>query len=260
MLITKTKLITLCVLLLTAPIFGASLSGVISDSETGEPVPGAIVKLVGYEIGTVSDDNGRFNLDGLPLGERQIAVSQTGYNITKTRVNVGQQLTLNIELEPKIFKGQDIIVTATRAEKGLTPAAFSNMSNDDIDKSYWAQDTPMLLNSLPNVFAYSDAGNGIGYSYLKIRGFDQKRISVMINGIPLNDAESHEVFWIDLPDFADNVQDIQVQRGVGSSLYGASSMGGSVNLVTNDFLAVPRLKAETGYGSYNTKKVSISGN
>ncbi len=260
MLSTTIKTAGLMIFLLTGLTFGGSLTGALTDMETGEPVPGAIVKLMGYDIAAVSGSDGRFTLDGLPLGEGRLVISHIGYNVAKKGVNISLQSVVNIELEPRILKGQDIIVTATRAKKGQTPAAFSNMTNKDIGQNYWAQDIPMLLTSLPNVFAYSDAGNGVGYSYIKIRGFDQKRISVMLNGIPLNDAESHEVFWIDLPDFASNVADIQVQRGIGSSMYGASSMGGSVNLITSDFSAVPQLKVETGYGSYNTGKLSISGN
>ena len=89
--------------------------------------------------------------------------------------------------------------------------------------------------SLPGAYAYSDAGNGIGYSYLSIRGFPQRRISVLVNGVPLNDPESHEVYWIDHPDLLASTSEVQVQRGVGSALYGAASLGGSVNLETSPF-------------------------
>jgi len=260
MLITKTKFVLLGLLLLTVPSFGASLTGVVTNAETGTPVAGVLIKIAGTDFTNVTDTDGRFFFSGLPEGKITIVASVIGYEITKKSLDLKQTQNIDIPLKPKVLKGQDIIVTATRAEKGKTPAAFSNMGNEDIKQLYWAQDTPVLLSVLPSVFAYSDAGNGVGYSYLKIRGFDQKRISVMLNGIPLNDAESHEVFWIDLPDFAANVQDIQVQRGVGSSLYGASSMGGSVNLITNDFSAIPQIKFQTGYGSYDTKKLSISGN
>lgn len=260
MLSTKTKFVLLGLLLLTVPSFGASLIGVVTNAETGTPVAGVLIKIANTGFTEVTDADGEFFFSGLPEKRITIVASVIGYEVAKKGLDLKQTQNIDIPLEPKILKGQDIIVTATRAKKGQTPAAFSNMRNEEIQQLYWAQDTPMLLSTLPGVFAYSDAGNGVGYSYLKIRGFDQKRISVMLNGIPLNDAESHEVFWIDLPDFAANVQDIQVQRGVGSSLYGPSSMGGSVNLITNDFSAIPQIKFQTGYGSYDTKKLSISGN
>ncbi len=112
----------------------------------------------------------------------------------------------------------------------------------------------MMLTEIPNVFAYSDAGNGTGYSYLKVRGFDQKRIGVMINGIPLNDPEDHQVYWVDMPDFAESLDAIQFQRGVGSSLYGIAAFGGSLNLRTSTFMELTAPEAYFNTGSYNTRR------
>src|SRR5204862_1280386 len=100
-------------------------------------------------------------------------------------------------------------------------------------------DTPMLLATLPGAYAASDAGNGIGYSYLTLRGFPQRRISVLVNGVPLNDPESHEVYWIDHPDLLASTSELQIQRGVGSALYGAAALGGSVNVETSPFGEAP---------------------
>ncbi|MFA4907830.1 MAG: TonB-dependent receptor, partial [archaeon] len=118
-------------------------------------------------------------------------------------------------------------------------------------------DVPMVLNDLPGVFSYSDAGNGIGYSYLKIRGFQQDRIGVMVNGIPLNDPESHAVYWVDHGDVLSSTGNIQVQRGVGNSLYGTSVFGGTVNLATNYLALDPGLAVETGYGNYTQKGLNL---
>ena len=253
--------IAVAALFLTIPISHASeFQGIIVDRQTGEPVPGAVIKLIGSNDFAITNAEGEFNLRTQTTPVKQLVVSRQGYEIKKLDIAPEQAGSLTIELAPKILQGQDVIVTADRGNKGKTPATFSNLSHQDISQKYWAQDTPMLLMSTPNLFAYSDAGNGIGYSYLKLRGFDQNRVSVMINGIPLNGAESHEVYWVDLPDFANNIQDIQVQRGVGTSLYGQSALGGTVNMITNDFSATPQLRAETGYGSYDTRKLSISGN
>ncbi|HHN74900.1 MAG TPA: TonB-dependent receptor [Acidobacteria bacterium] len=150
---------------------------------------------------------------------------------------------------------EEVIVTATRAGED-TPATHSNLSKEAIDEQYWAQDLPMLLNSLPSVYSYSDSGNGIGYSYMRIRGFDQRRINVTINGVPLNDAESHEVFWVDLPNFADSLQDVQVQRGAGTVLYGPGAIGGAVNLETARLTPGETFNAEFGIGSWGTSKVT----
>jgi len=238
----------------------AELNGTVTSAETGEPIAGAVIKLKGSDLGTVTDGSGRYRLVNIPSGEATLVASVIGYHVAYRTIDPGADKTVDFSLTPKLLRGQDVIVTATRAEAGQTPVAFSNVSNEDIAKKYFAQDVPMLLSDNPNMLAYSDAGNGVGYSYLKLRGFGQHRVAVMLNGAPLNDAESGEVFWIDLPDFAESVQDIQIQRGVGNSLYGASALGGSINLITTDYSAQPELKFKSGYGSYNTKKLLLSGN
>jgi len=150
---------------------------------------------------------------------------------------------------------EKVIVTATRADEE-TPAAFTNLGKERIEQEYWAQDLPALLATTPSVHHYSDSGNDVGYSYLRIRGFDQRRIAVSINGVPLNDAESHEVFWIDLPNFPDSLEDIQVQRGVGTSLYGANAIGGTVNLETVRAVPGEPMSFEIAGGSFGTDKLS----
>jgi len=125
---------------------------------------------------------------------------------------------------------QPVVEVSTSRVGERTPQAASRLKREDLLKLDWGQDTPMALATQPGAFAYSDAGNGIGYSYLTLRGFPQRRISVLVNGVPLNDPESHEVYWIDHPDLLASTVEAQVQRGVGSALYGAASVGGSVNL------------------------------
>jgi len=237
----------------------AEISGTVTDAETGQPIAGATIKVKGENVGSIADSKGEFRITGYSAEEPTLVVSVIGYHVAYKTVESG---TAEIEfvLEPKVLRGQDVIVTATRGARGETPAAFTNISSAELEERYFAQDIPVLLSDTPNLFAYSDAGNGIGYSYLKIRGFDQKRIAVMLNGVPLNDAVSGEVFWIDLPDFAESVEDIQIQRGVGNSLYGAAALGGSINLITSDYSTVPELDFKTGYGSFNTKKYLLSGN
>jgi iron complex outermembrane receptor protein len=148
-------------------------------------------------------------------------------------------------------------VTVTRAGEDA-PAAFTNMSHETIEKEYWTQEVPSLLAATPAVHYHSDAGNDIGYAYLYIRGFQQRRIAVTINGTPLNTAETHEVFWVDLPNLVDSTLDIQVQRGVGTTLYGANPIGGTVNLETARSSEGPGWTAEGGYGSYGTSKITAS--
>jgi iron complex outermembrane receptor protein len=140
------------------------------------------------------------------------------------------------------------------ARAGRSPSAFTNLSRADIARDYFGQDLPMLLATTPGAYAYSDAGNGIGYSYLKIRGFASRRIGVTINGIPLNDPESREVYWIDHPDLAASAQQVQVQRGVGASAYGTTALGGSVNVETVPYSQQRSLTLEAGAGSFGTQR------
>jgi iron complex outermembrane receptor protein len=153
----------------------------------------------------------------------------------------------------------EVVVSTARAGD-RTPVAKSVLDRQQIVRANWGQDTPMALATLPGVYAYSDAGNDIGYSYLSIRGFPQRRISVLIDGVPLNDPESHEVYWIDHPDLLASTSEVQLQRGVGSALYGAASVGGSVNLETSPFAEERRATASVAYGSYNTRRYALEMN
>jgi iron complex outermembrane receptor protein len=154
---------------------------------------------------------------------------------------------------------EGISVTSILAREGRSASAFTNVTKQDIEREYYGQDLPMLLMQTPGAYAYSDAGNGIGYSYLKIRGFASRRIGVTINGIPLNDPESREVYWIDHPDLAASAQEIQVQRGVGASTYGTTAIGGSVNVETVPYRQDRYLTLEAGAGSFGTQRYVAQG-
>jgi len=246
-----------------APSVGqiSEITGTIKDIETGLPLEGANIVLFETNIGTTSNADGKYVLKNVSRGKQFISVSFLGYKIEKKEIQITQSNTqINFLLTPIVLKGQEVMITASRAKVRETPVAFTNISRKELKQNYWAQDIPVLLSTVPNVYAYSDAGNGIGYSYLKIRGFDQKRISVMINGIEHNDPEEHSMYWIDLPDLAASVQDIQIQRGVGSSLYGSSSFGGAVNVITSELSNERSMNITTGMGSYNTRKFNTQFN
>ncbi|HET7224572.1 MAG TPA: TonB-dependent receptor [Candidatus Eisenbacteria bacterium] len=160
---------------------------------------------------------------------------------------------------PGVVTLPEVRVTTSRAGD-LTPVAHASLDRAEIVQRNIGLDTPMLLAQLPGAYAYSDAGNGIGYSYLSIRGFPQERISVLINGVPLNDPESNEVYWIDHPDLLASASDAQVQRGVGAALYGGPSVGGSVDVETGPFAERPQTSATLGYGSWDTKRLMVESN
>ncbi len=234
------------------------LSGKVTDAATHRALPGANIILVGTTVGTTTDKTGSFELTGILPGKYVVAVRYIGYATARKTVLIGKgPAKIVFALRPQIISTQEIMVTANRAKFRETPVAFTNIPRKELKNDYWAQDIPMLLSEVPGVYAYSDAGNGVGYTYVKIRGFDQKRVSVMINGIPLNDPEDHQVYWVDMPDLASSVRDIQIQRGVGSSLYGSSSFGGSINVVTGEPSSESRIRLTTGLGSYNTRKFAF---
>ncbi len=149
----------------------------------------------------------------------------------------------------------EILVKATRVDKNA-PFTQSNLTKEEIETRNLGQDIPVLLNFLPNVVTTSDAGAGIGYTGIRVRGSDATRVNVTINGIPLNDSESHGTFWVDLPDFASSTQSIQLQRGVGASTNGAGAFGASLSLSTNGIRENPFAEFGFSGGSYNTFKAN----
>jgi iron complex outermembrane receptor protein len=147
-------------------------------------------------------------------------------------------------------------VKAIRAGENA-PFTKTNLSKKEIDKLNLGQDIPFLLNQTPSVVINSDAGNGIGYTGIRIRGTDATRINVTLNGIPYNDAESQGTFFVDLPDFSSSVGSIQIQRGVGTSSNGAGAFGGSINFSTNEVNKEQYAEFNNGVGSFNTWKNTI---
>lgn len=140
-----------------------------------------------------------------------------------------------------------VIITPTAAVERESPVTFSNLSAEAIEVRSAGQDAPEMLSQLPSTTHFSFNGNDIGYTFMNLRGFDQRRLSVMVNGIPQNDPEDHEVYWIDLPNLLGFTQNIQVQRGAGSAFYGPPAIGGSINIVTMPLTLQPRVSVESGF-------------
>ncbi|MGY8988805.1 MAG: TonB-dependent receptor plug domain-containing protein, partial [Flavobacteriales bacterium] len=151
---------------------------------------------------------------------------------------------------------EEVQITGVNAGE-KTPVSYTNISESEIEKINLGQDLPYLISLTPSVVSSSDAGAGIGYTYMTIRGSDASRINVTINGIPLNDAESQGVWWVNMPDFSSSVSNIQIQRGVGTSTNGGSAFGGSVNLNTNGLKSKKYVTLNNSVGSYNSLKNNI---
>ena len=151
---------------------------------------------------------------------------------------------------------EEVNVNAIRANS-KTPIAFTNISKNQIINKNLGQDLPIIVSMSPSLVTTSDAGAGVGYTSLRIRGTDPTRINVTINGIPLNDSESQGVWWVNMPDFSSSLENIQIQRGVGTSTNGSSAFGASINLKTSSFTKSPYFETNNTIGSYSTLKNNL---
>ncbi|RRQ50333.1 TonB-dependent receptor [Maribacter algicola] len=167
-----------------------------------------------------------------------------------------QQPTETDSLEGKKVVLDEVFVSAVRVTKE-SPVTFSNLTKEEIKPRNLGQDIPILMNFLPSVVTTSDAGAGVGYTGIRVRGSDATRVNVTINGIPYNDAESQGTFWVNMPDFASSTESLQLQRGVGTSTNGAGAFGASLNLLTDGFSEDAYAQISSSYGSFNTFRRNI---
>jgi iron complex outermembrane recepter protein len=236
------------------------IQGKVIDTETGNPLQGANIYFEkNPSVGTATDSQGNFEIKNNFSENDYLIISYLGYN-TK-RLSLSNLLSLKqivIKLEPQIIPSQTVLVEGSVGKEGVTPLTFSKIKRKSIEEKYTVQDIPEFLSSLPSTTFYSENGNGIGYNYLSIRGFDQRRISVSINGIPQNDPEDHNVYWLDFPDLLASTDLIQVQRGAGSGVSGYPAIGGSINIITSNFSNDPMVNFSASAGSYNVRKYSAS--
>lgn len=257
----KKPLFSIVLILLGINLKGQTLiTGKITDGNSGQSLQGANVWIELLQIGATTDKEGNYELTVSESGEFSMEISYVGFRTEKVKIIVipGQTaLTRNIRLRPSGYEIQPLIVKATRAGK-RTPMTYSEMKREEIEEKNLGQDVPYLLRWTTSAVVTSDAGTGIGYTGIRIRGSDPTRINVTINGIPLNDAESHQVFWVDLPDFAASTDDIQIQRGVGTSTNGGGAFGASINMNTTNLSTTPYSRINVGGGSFNTYKASAS--
>ena len=156
----------------------------------------------------------------------------------------------------KSYELQDVQVVATRASK-KTPMAFTNINQEQLKAVNYGKDVPYLLTLTPSVTTSSDAGNGIGYTSLRVRGTDGTRINITANGIPLNDSESSTLYWVNMGDFASSVQNIQIQRGIGTSTNGAGAFGATINMLTENISTKPYVGVDMSGGSYYSHKETL---
>ncbi|HVM89151.1 MAG TPA: TonB-dependent receptor [Puia sp.] len=231
-----------------------AFSGKVADSQSGIPIPNATVEIEHFGM-TFTNDSGIFEFKKIALKNAEIKITSVGYKSYQAIVGPGNR-NLLIALEPIQLFLQPVEVKALRAGE-KAPFTKTNITKKEIDKTNLGQDLPFLLNQTPSVVINSDAGNGIGYTGIYIRGTDATRINMTLNGIPYNDAEDQSIYFVDLPDFASSVNSIQVQRGVGTSSNGAGAFGATINFSTNEFNDKAYAEINNSYGSFNTWKNTV---
>jgi iron complex outermembrane receptor protein len=156
----------------------------------------------------------------------------------------------------QVNKLDEVLVSAVRVT-AETPVSFSNLDKKEIKFRNLGQDIPILMNYLPSVVTTSDAGNGVGYTGIRVRGSDATRVNVTINGIPYNDSESHGTYWVNMPDFASSLESVQLQRGVGTSTNGSGAFGASLNMLTDSYAKESNGEISNSFGSFNTRKHTV---
>ena len=248
----------LCIILLFVTKFSNAqeftISGKVFDSNANV-LAGASVNVESTNLGSSSDMNGEFKIS-LIKGEYTLSISYTGFQTVRKEIKLNENKKISITLLSENFILDEVLVSSVRANSSI-PVTFSDINKEDIAKRNLGQDIPLLLNYLPSVISSSDAGAGIGYTYLNVRGSNSERINVTINGIPYNDAESQGTFWVNLGDFASSTENIQLQRGVGTSTNGSSAFGASLNILTDAISDEAFGEFSNSYGSYNTRKHTV---
>ncbi len=253
------KRIVLIVFVLMSLIVELSAQYKISGrvfNDNDEPLTGASVFLRNSDFATITDDNGFFEFDGVEDPLQTLVCTHIGYKRYLEYLELIDDLEINIYLEGFAYDLNAVEITTNRLDENA-PFAYTTVTDDDLEDLNLGHDVPFLLRYTPNAVVTSDAGAGIGYTGIKIRGSDPTRINVTINGVPLNDSESQTVFWVDLPDFGSSVADIQVQRGVGTSTNGTGAFGGTIGVNTHQTFMNEYAELNTSFGSFGTKKLNV---
>ena len=233
-----------------------SISGTVKDNH-GEPIFGAVVKVKNTYLGAVTDHKGAYQINGLKKGEYLLEARFTGFlEITKKITVEPADILLNFNFTQPVQLIPETLVEVTRAN-AKTPTTHSDLGKSEIETNNYGQDLPYLMRFTTAAVVTSDAGAGVGYTGIRIRGVDPTRTNVTINGIPLNDSESHGVYWVDMPDFASSVENIQIQRGVGTSSNGAAAFGASINIKADEVNKEAYGVIDNGYGSFNTWRHTV---
>ncbi len=241
------------------------LSGQVVD-ESGTGITAATLQLFVRgsgqpRAGTVTDEDGQFVFASIQPGDYDLHVSHVAFGSRVLPLSVtNENLELNIVMRSDVVSFEEVVVSSGRAREGLTPVTVTNISQAELERQPDMKDLPVHLARQPAITYSSENGNAIGYSTLRMRGFGQRRLAVAINGIPQNDPEEFNVFWINFFDIQGAVQDIQIQRGAGSSVYGPTAIGGAINLRAMPYRSDFHASAHVGVGAFGTRRYTAEVN
>lgn len=250
----KKMFLGICYLLFTQALIAQGLLGKVTDSGTGAPIPSATIELDNFTF-LIANDSGEFEFKTVKPGSHKIRITAIGFRSYEGVIEPSSHQAVFTLERINLFM-QPVEVRATRAGE-KAPFTKTNISKRQIEKLNLGQDLPFILNQTPSVIINSDAGNGIGYTGIRIRGSDATRINMTINGIPYNDAESQGLFFVNLPDLASSVNNIQIQRGVGTSSNGPGAFGATINLSTNEVNTTAYGEINNSVGSFNSWKHTV---
>ena len=233
-----------------------TIKGTVANKD-GVGLYGVKVQIKDTYLGTYSDPSGLYEVNDVPGGEQVLKVSVAGYEDQEIEIYVKMgENVFAVKMVSPVLKLREILVIQVKADY-KTPTTYTNIDEEQLEKSNYGKDLPMLLRFTPSAVVTSDAGAGVGYTGIRIRGVDPTRTNVTVNGIPLNDSESHGVYWVNMPDFGSSAGGIQIQRGVGTSANGSSAFGASINVNTNKLRQKAYGVIDNGYGSFNTWRHTI---
>ena len=234
-----------------------AISGKVTNQQTGEALPGATISIAGQSANAITDVEGNYKITNLSAGSYKLNVSYVGFLPAQKSVKVATNTTASFALSTNTLLTNEVNVSATRAS-AKSPTAFTNLNKKDIAKNNSGRGFEYLLEQTPSTVVSSNAGAGVGYTGIRIRGSDGTRINLTVNGIPINDAESQGSYSVNLPDLASSINSVQVQRGVGTSTNGAASFGASINIQTNTRQDTAYAELNNSAGSYGTVKNTVN--
>jgi len=234
------------------------LSGIVSDSTTGELLSSSNVFIDARNIGTTTDKSGKFSIDNLLKDTYNLKISFLGYQSKTKKVTLNADTIIQINLIQVPITLSKMVIEGTSPRFRETAVAFTELSARDINNRLGSKEAINILEGTPSAFI-SQQGGGIGEHRLKLRGFDQTNIAVMLNGIPINNPENGEIYWSNWVGISDLIKYVHVQRGLSAVPYSTSAIGGNVNIVTfGPHSSSSEFILSSEFGSYNLRKYNIS--